>query len=67
MLTVVVTVQAYVQPYRRRLWNVLELVMSVNVMILLLIRNTDSIESALQVFFCIIMPIHDYVAICKIS
>ena len=49
MLTVLVTVQAYVQPYRRRLWNVLEVALSLNVIVLLLIRNTDDIESPLQV------------------
>ena len=49
LLAVTVTVQAYIQPYKQILWNVLELVLSVNVMLLLLIRNTSSIEAALQV------------------
>ncbi|CAI7990804.1 hypothetical protein GBAR_LOCUS550 [Geodia barretti] len=50
VLAVLVTVQAYVQPYRRMFWNFLELVLSVNVMVLLLLRNTTSIEAALQTY-----------------
>ena len=49
VLVVLATIQAYVQPYRHALWNVLELLVSVDVLVLLLIRNTDYIEEFLQV------------------
>ena len=47
VLMIITAVNGYVQPYKHHAANILETVLSVNTLVLLLLRNTATIEEAL--------------------
>ena len=49
ILLVIITVFGYLQPYENMYCNVLESLLSLNILVLLLMRNTEQISDELQV------------------